>query len=453
MATYTPFYNGGFLDWPNVTTPVTAAALNYIESGITAASTASAGSNSANFVINADSGSTGTGAILLQTKSTTRLTIQNNGDLYTIGNLMVTETGASYTPQARVHVLYDFLTPPPVSTFQGGFRIELTSKGTGTVSQQTVGVLSQVTDSNSVVNKTVTNAVNNGSGKIRITAASHTFSTNDTIAVYGVVGTTEANGSWVITVIDANTFDLNGSTFTNAYVSGGTATNRPFMSAFTAFVNPSIARGGLTGTASHGDDVGGFAVQNISQVSTAKATDAFYVSATGTITGSAWRTSFATSAACDYAFYFDGTANNAGIDLSPATYGSNPVLRLPNAIPVVSKNGANNADVWMFYLDSSNALQIFPTLKTTDISVGDGNNINLGSTTGTKIGLATSQKLGFYNATPVVQPNTTGTTTGFTAGSGTAASSASTYTGNTGSTAYTVGDIVNALKKVGLMAA
>jgi hypothetical protein len=38
------------------------------------------------------------------------------------------------------------------------------------------------------------------------------------------------------------------------------------------------------------------------------------------------------------------------------------------------------------------------------ITVSDGGNVALGTTTGTKIGTATTQKLGFYNATPVVQP-------------------------------------------------
>jgi hypothetical protein len=87
------------------------------------------------------------------------------------------------------------------------------------------------------------------------------------------------------------------------------------------------------------------------------------------------------------------------------------------------------------------------------LTMGDAQNINIGSTTGTKIGIATNQKIGFWNVTPVVQPATTGTTTGFTAGSGTAMNSASTSTGGTGSSAYTFGDVVLALKQIGLMAA
>ena len=68
------------------------------------------------------------------------------------------------------------------------------------------------------------------------------------------------------------------------------------------------------------------------------------------------------------------------------------------------------------------------------------------------IGSAATDTVGFYGVTKVVQPATTGTVTGFTAGSGTAAKDDSTYTGNTGSTAYTVGDIVKALKDLGLLA-
>jgi hypothetical protein len=77
--------------------------------------------------------------------------------------------------------------------------------------------------------------------------------------------------------------------------------------------------------------------------------------------------------------------------------------------------------------------------------------LHLGGTT--KIVTATrANTLGFFATTPVAQQATTGTTTGFTAATGTAVLSGSTFTGNTGSTAYTIGDIVRALKNYGLMA-
>lgn len=82
-----------------------------------------------------------------------------------------------------------------------------------------------------------------------------------------------------------------------------------------------------------------------------------------------------------------------------------------------------------------------------------GGDIWLGNATnGHKIGTATTQKFAFWGSTPVVQQNTTGTTAGFTAGVGTSVNDDSTFTGNTGSTAYTIGDIVNILKTIGLIA-
>jgi hypothetical protein len=77
---------------------------------------------------------------------------------------------------------------------------------------------------NKGLTKAITGAANNGSGLIRITATAHTFQTENRVTITGVGGTVEANAAnWRITVITANTFDLVGSTFTNAYTSGGTA--------------------------------------------------------------------------------------------------------------------------------------------------------------------------------------------------------------------------------------
>ncbi len=72
---------------------------------------------------------------------------------------------------------------------------------------------------------TITGAANNGSGLIRITytgTASPAIATGNIVAVANVGGTTEANGSWVVTVISGSQIDLQGSTFTNTYTSGGT---------------------------------------------------------------------------------------------------------------------------------------------------------------------------------------------------------------------------------------
>jgi hypothetical protein len=66
---------------------------------------------------------------------------------------------------------------------------------------------------------------------IVITSNSHGLATGQKVSISGVLGntaanTTASNPQWAITVIDANTFSLNGSTGSAAYTSGGTwATN------------------------------------------------------------------------------------------------------------------------------------------------------------------------------------------------------------------------------------
>lgn len=70
----------------------------------------------------------------------------------------------------------------------------------------------------------ISNCVDNGSGLIRVSVSGHGLTTGDGVTISGVSGTTEANGTFTVTVIDANTFDLQSSTFNNAYTSGGTAT-------------------------------------------------------------------------------------------------------------------------------------------------------------------------------------------------------------------------------------
>jgi hypothetical protein len=51
-----------------------------------------------------------------------------------------------------------------------------------------------------------------------------------------------------------------------------------------------------------------------------------------------------------------------------------------------------------------------------------------------------------------VRPSSTGTTAGFTPGGGTAVTDESTFTGDAGSTAYRISDIVKHLKRMGMLA-
>lgn len=73
---------------------------------------------------------------------------------------------------------------------------------------------------------TVTGAANNGSGLIRLTLnqisnAFFQIAGQNFIVVQGVVGTTEANGTWRVNIVDSTHIDLLGSAFVHAYVSGG----------------------------------------------------------------------------------------------------------------------------------------------------------------------------------------------------------------------------------------
>ena len=109
--------------------------------------------------------------------------------------------------------------------------------------------------------------------------------------------------------------------------------------------------------------------------------------------------------------------------------------------------------------ESTNSYLKFTTTNTgekvvlgKDLDISGDHDLIIGTSTGTKIGTATGQKIGFFNATPVVQQNGTGEGTGFTAVGGTGVNDQSTFTGNVGSTAYRINDIVKALKNLGILA-
>lgn len=66
---------------------------------------------------------------------------------------------------------------------------------------------------------TITNAVNNGSGAIRLTVPNHTLATGNTCTVrsMNLYNVGNANGTWQVTVIDANTVDLQGSIWSGPF--------------------------------------------------------------------------------------------------------------------------------------------------------------------------------------------------------------------------------------------
>lgn len=94
------------------------------------------------------------------------------------------------------------------------------------------------------------------------------------------------------------------------------------------------------------------------------------------------------------------------------------------------------------------------TFSASAFTLGDGNNIAVGTGTGTIIFTSPTQKGGFWGATPVVQPAFTGTSTTLAvAGSTNALFADSTSTGGTGSAAYSFPDLIRNLKAAGILAA
>jgi hypothetical protein len=70
--------------------------------------------------------------------------------------------------------------------------------------------------------QTVSGAVNNGSGLIRLTVGSTSgWTTGDYKTISAVGGVPNANGTFAITVVDSTHIDLQGSTFAGTYTSGG----------------------------------------------------------------------------------------------------------------------------------------------------------------------------------------------------------------------------------------
>ena len=86
------------------------------------------------------------------------------------------------------------------------------------------------------------------------------------------------------------------------------------------------------------------------------------------------------------------------------------------------------------------------SLSNTTFTIGEANDIAVGTTTGTKIGTATTQKLGFWDKTPVVQPTTGISGATFVADSGGSIHPTSTFDG------YTIAQVVAALRQLGILA-
>jgi len=86
------------------------------------------------------------------------------------------------------------------------------------------------TDPNAVTYRTVTGAVNNGAGLIRLViATTNGMITGQHVTVQDVGGVSAANGNWTIAVISNTQIDLLGSTFAGSYTSDGYVINNPSL--------------------------------------------------------------------------------------------------------------------------------------------------------------------------------------------------------------------------------
>lgn len=94
--------------------------------------------------------------------------------------------------------------------------------------------------------------------------------------------------------------------------------------------------------------------------------------------------------------------------------------------------------------DNSNDIKL--TISSDDfLSLKDGLNISIGTTTGTRFGILTASKIGFWNAMPIVQPTTSGVAATFVANTSGIADDTATFDG------YTIGKVVKAFRNMGLL--
>lgn len=400
---------------------------------------------SGDLTLNSDSGAVGSGDIIFKTGSTEQMRVTGNG------------SGIVLNGPVNTDLMRMFPTFRNATSQFNGIYIKPVARGNiGAPSGQGLyGLTIDARDDTAVATKAVTNCVNNGSGLIRVTCTGHGWSTGEKVVVYNVGGTTEANSAWTITVIDANTFDLQGSTFTHAYTSGGSATNRPFLLGMYISLNLLATRGGITGAQANSEDANGLAIQN---VGVAKGGAAIDINNTPNISGGGsgwlsainlecnadWGISFTRGAAQTYAA---GGIDFAGTGVQPV-YGPGMIMRFTNGGAIYSRNAANNGDIILLRSNSNNRLEF-----DAPVEFADGIDIVVGGTTGTKISYFATGKLGFWGATPVVQQTASGNTHTVAAGATTSVFTNTTFDGSTGSTAYTIGDLVKILKTIGLIAA
>lgn len=114
---------------------------------------------------------------------------------------------------------------PPWKNVLSGINVQYKNVArTNATTSQSLFALEMQQDPQGVTLPTITGAINNGSGLIRLTigsASAAAMTTGQTWFVNSVGGVPNATGNWVVTVVNNTTVDLQGSTFAGAYTSGG----------------------------------------------------------------------------------------------------------------------------------------------------------------------------------------------------------------------------------------
>lgn len=137
------------------------------------------------------------------------------------------------------------------------------------------------------------------------------------------------------------------------------------------------------------------------------------------------------------------TSSTGGVLVDLRTNNTSGDIRVQyavNSLGTIWSHGIDNSDNDAFVVSLGAVL-------------GTANVIRLSTAQDVYIQPDSTKGLSFWGATPVPQYTALGITAGHTAGAGTAVVHDSVFTGNSGATAYTIGDIVRALKLAGIIAA
>lgn len=139
-------------------------------------------------------------------------------------------------------------------------------------------------------------------------------------------------------------------------------------------------------------------------------------------------------------------ASSSG-DVRPALFIGNGSVAHNYSMEI--RNGSGFAE----YFVSGGTNNVLTGTATGDSGVRPSGSLtyHIGGTVST-IKVTAGNLLGFYNATAVAQQNGTGNTTTVAAGSTTSVFTNTTFSGGVGSTGYTIGDVVKAMKNYGLLA-